>query len=282
MAQIAPSLGDLEANRDLHLEQIAAARREHCDLIVFPELSLTGYWLRDLVAEVALVPETAPLLAPLKQASRDIDIVLGLVEAGADGRSYNSAIWLSGGRVLWRHRKIYLPTYTLFDEGRDFAAGDRVAAFDSSFGRTGLLVCEDLWHPALAYLLALEGGDLLVTISSSPARGIGDTHLESEAAWRLFARTTARSHTQFVAYVGRVGVEDGHTFAGGSRVYAPDGRLLAELPALKEASATVELDRRDLRRARIISPLRRDERPDLVHRELGRILKARTGTDRPE
>ncbi len=275
LAQIAPALGDLERNRDLHLERIAAARDEGAHLVVFPELSLTGYWLHDMVSEVALDPERAPVLEPLRQASREIDLVVGLVEAGPDGRSYNTAVWLSGGGIAARHRKVYLPTYTLFDEGRYFAPGARVSAFDSRFGRTGLLVCEDMWHPALTYLLARDGSDLLVVLSSGPGRGVSEAELTSQRSWRLLGETAARFHTQFVVYVNRVGVEDGYSFAGGSYVYGPDGTLLADLPDLEEAGATVELDRREIRRVRALNPLRRDERPGLVLRELARIEEDR-------
>lgn len=279
MAQIAPALGDVERNRDLHLQCMAEARAAGARLVVFPELSLTGYWLQDLVPDVALNLETAAVLEPLRQASREIDVVFGLVEAGEDGRQYNSAVWFSEGRLIGRQRKVHLPTYTLFDEGRYFAAGTTVRTFVSPFGRTGLLVCEDLWHPALAYVLAQDGSDLLVVLSSSPGRGIetGDGQLASQHAWHLLGESAARFHTQFVVFVGRVGTEDGHTFGGGSFVYGPDGRQLAACPLLDEAAVIVDLDRRDLQRARTVSPLRRDDRPDLIRRELGRILDQRTG-----
>jgi predicted amidohydrolase len=275
LAQIAPALGDVERNRDLHLERIAAARAAGADLVVFPELSLTGYWLHDLVGEIAVDPATAEVLEPLRQAARQIDVVLGLVEAGEDGQAYNAAAWLSDGEVLAVHRKVHLPTYTLFDEGRYFAPGTRVRAFETRFGRAGLLICEDLWHPALPYLLAQDGGDLLVVLSSGPGRGIGDGELASERSWKLLGETAARFHTQFLIYVNRVGVEDGYSFTGGSFVFAPDGTLLAELPDLEEAGETVELDRREIRRIRQLSPLRRGDRPDVVFRELGRILTGR-------
>ena len=275
LAQVAPALGDLDRNRDMHLEQIEQARAAGDDLIVFPELSLTGYWLHDMVADVALDPASSSLLGPLRDVSREIDVVLGLVESGEDGHTYNTAVWLSGGRVIWRHRKVHLPTYTLFDEGRYFAPGSVVRAFDSRFGRTGLLICEDLWHPALTYVLAQDGTDLLVVLSSSPGRGVGEgnSELASQRAWHLLGEVAARFHTQFVVFVGRVGTEDGHTFGGGSCVWGPDGQCLKKCPLLEEAGVSVELDRRDLQRARTVNPLRRDDRPDLIHRELGRILE---------
>ena len=282
LAQIAPALGDVARNRDLHLDRIEAARAGGADLVVFPELSLTGYWLHDLTGEIALDPATAEVLKPLRQASTGIDVVLGLVEAGEDGEVYNSAVWLSGGEVTACHRKVHLPTYALFDEARYFAAGRTVRAFDSAFGRTGLLVCEDLWHPALPYVLAQDGSDLLVVLSSAPGRGIEAGPLASDRAWQLLGETTARFHTQFVVYVNRVGGEDGCSFTGGSFAFAPDGKLLAWLSDLEEGGETVEMDPREISRVRRISPMRRGDRPELVRRELERILagsEARTRED---
>jgi predicted amidohydrolase len=272
LAQIAPALGDLARNCELHLEQVGSARGEHADLVVFPELSLTGYWLHDMVSEVALDPETAPVLAPLRAVSRDLDIVLGVVEDGGDGRSYNTTILLRGERVAWRHRKLHLPTYTLFDEGRYFSPGNELQTFTTGGARAGLLICEDMWHSSLAWLLAQEGCDLLLVPSCGPARGPADGGIGSQHDWRLLGETAARFHAQFVVYVNRTGSEDGYTFAGGSFVYGPDGKLLAALPDIDDAGALVELDLGAINRARSVHPMRRDARPELVRRELDRLL----------
>jgi predicted amidohydrolase len=272
LAQVAPPLGDLRSSCELHLECVDAARREEADLVVFPELSLTGYWLHDLVSEVAVEPDTAAVLEPLRQASRDVDIVAGLVEDGGNGRFYNTMIWLRDGRVVWRHRKIQLPTYTLFDEGRYFTAGDQVRTFHDHATRAGILICEDMWHLSLSWLLAQDGCDLLLVPSCGPARGPADDGFGSQRDWRLLGETTARFHGQFVVYVNRTGSEDGYTFAGGSFVFGPDGSLLAELPELDDAAVTIDLDLREIARARTVHPMLRDARRELVHRELGRLL----------
>ena len=133
LAQIAPRLGQLDANVALHLEAIQRARREGAGLVAFPELSLTGYLLRDDVPEVAVTLDD-PRLSRLLRASREIDVLVGLVEEAPGHRFHNTAAYLSGGRVLHVHRKVYLPTYGMFDEGRDFAAGDRFRAFVSRRG----------------------------------------------------------------------------------------------------------------------------------------------------
>jgi predicted amidohydrolase len=150
MAQIATHLGDVDANLALHLELIEQAKSQRAELVVFPELSLTGY---------------------------------GFVEAETRHRFYIAAAYLSNGKVLHIHRKVYLPTYGLFDEGRFFAWGDQVRAFDSRFGRIGMLICEDFWHASPPYLLWLDGAEIMFLISASPGRGIsGDERLES-ARW---------------------------------------------------------------------------------------------------
>jgi len=276
LAQIAPRLGDLDANLTLHLDAIQRARRQGAGLVVFPELSLTGYLLRDDVPEVAL-PLDDPRLSRLLRASREIDVLVGLVEEAAGHRFHNAAAYLSGGQVLHVHRKVYLPTYGMFDEGRDFAAGDRFRTFAAPFGPAGLLVCEDAWHPSAPWLLAQEGAEVLFVLSSGPTRGARPKQkdVSSVAVWHRLLGTTAQFLTTFVVYVNRVGYEDGLNFGGGSIAVDPFGRELAALPALEPGLAVTDLDPEVLRRARTAYPLLRDEKLDLVRRELDRLLVRR-------
>src|SRR5262249_50868171 len=141
------------------------------ELIIFPELSLTGYHLKDHVPSVAERLD-GPVVGRLAELSRDIGIVAGFVEETSDFRFFNSAVLLDGGRVQQVHRKVYLPTYGMFDEHRYFARGGRVEAVDTRFGRLAILVCEDLWHPSTIYLAALDGALIVVCPSASPARGL--------------------------------------------------------------------------------------------------------------
>ena len=276
LAQIAPRLGDLDANLALHLDAIQRARRQGAGLVVFPELSLTGYLLRDDVPEVALRLDD-PRLSRLLRASREIDVLVGMVEEAAGHRFHNAAAYLSGGQVLHVHRKVYLPTYGMFDEGRDFAAGDRFRTFAAPFGPAGLLVCEDAWHPSAPWLLAQEGAEVLFVLSSGPTRGARPKQKEvsSVAVWHRLLGTTAQFLTTFVVYVNRVGYEDGLNFGGGSIAVDPFGRELAVLPALEPGLALTDLDPEVLRRARTAYPLLRDEKLDLVRRELDRLLVRR-------
>jgi predicted amidohydrolase len=279
LAQIAPTLGDLQRNLELHLDQIARAVRDGADVVVFPELSLTGYLLRDQVLEVATTLEAEPLRR-LAAASVEADIVAGFVEESADHRFFNAVAYFSGGRLLHLHRKLYLPTYGMLDEGRDFAPGDRLRPFQSPHGRAALAICEDLWHPTTAWLLAQDGAECLFTVSSGPTRGARpDRGVTSVAVWRGLLEVTAQFQTLFVVYVNRVGCEDGLTFGGGSMVVDPLGRVVDQLPPLEEQLLVVDLDAGALRRARATYPLLRDSRVDLVHRELERIRRRRYALD---
>ncbi len=275
LAQFAPRLGDVDANLHTILDLTAQARAQRADLAIFPELALTGYYLKDLVTDVAAQPaEDDPRFAPLLAASRDLDLVIGFVEADARHRYYIAAAYLSEGRVVHVHRKVYLPTYRLFDDARFFAPGTSLRAFNTRFGRMGILICEDAWHSSSPYVLWMDGADFLIDISASPGYGIPVSgELMNAATVNNFLRTYAELMTTFVFYSNRVGVEDGIAFWGGSRVLAPDGSLVADAPLFEETLLVTEIDTDALRRARLKLPTLRDEQSELVRHELGRIAK---------
>jgi NAD+ synthase (glutamine-hydrolysing) len=275
LAQIAPRLGDVRANLARHLEITDQARAAGADLVVFPELSLTGYDLQDLVPDVA-IRRDGDVLMRLAAAAQELDLVVGFVEEDREHRFFNAAAYLSGGAVVHVHRKLHLPTYGLFQEGREFASGDTLRAFDTRHGTVGLLLCEDVWHSPTAWLLAQQGAALVVVSANGPSRGAHPEHgLTSVRTWRDVLRVTARFHTVFVAYVNRVGCEDGLTFDGGSMVVDPLGEIVAELAPLDEAVEYVSLNAGRLRSARTVSPLLRDARIDFVHREVDRLRRLR-------
>src|SRR5690554_4021792 len=277
LAQTDAVLGDVQANLDRHLSMIEQARQADVDLLVFPELSLTGYSLQDLAYRVALNPATSPVFKPLLEASADLDLVVGFVEEDARHRFYIAAGYLSGGEIVHVHRKVYLPTYTLFEEGRFFAMGDTIRAFDTRFGRIAMLICEDFWHASPPYLAWLDGADVLVLMSASPGRGVDEGPLPASVRWvERVTQAYAGLFTTFVVHANRVGVEDGAIFYGGSLAYNPDGELLAKAPFFDEHLLTTTLDMAQIRRARIRLPLLRDERPELTARTLARILGNRT------
>ncbi len=272
VAQINPLLGNLEANLDLCEQNVRKATAQQLDLLVFPELSLTGYHVRDLVSTVALDLDS-PEMAQLKEWSQDVPLVVGFVEESVDFRFYNSAAYIAGGEVRYVHRKVYLPTYGMFDEQRYFARGDQVRAFDAPFGRASLLVCEDLWHPSTVYLAALDRALFVICPSSSPLRGISDGEVQDDNAryWELINRSYAETFGLFVIYANRVGFEDGVGFWGGSEILDPFGRRLAKGRYYEEDFITAELSLDLVRRKRVASPLLRDEDLDLTINELMRI-----------
>jgi predicted amidohydrolase len=275
LAQIAPKLGQIEANLATHEETIRRARREKASVVVFPELSLTGYLLRDQVPDVALRKD-APAWKRLLRASKEVDVVFGFVEEAPGHRFHNAAAYLSKGRILHVHRKVYLPTYGMFEEGRDFAAGDVVRSFTAPRASTGLLICEDAWHPTSAWLLVHDGAEVLIVLSSGPTRGAKPGRgITSLGVWHDLIRATAQFQTSFVVYVNRVGFEDGLNFGGGSAAVDPFGRVIATLPALTPGLAVAELDAEVLRRARTAYPLLRDDNIELVHREVVRLRQRR-------
>jgi predicted amidohydrolase len=283
LVQINTTLGDVELNLEKHLAFVEQARRDKVDLLIFPELSLTGYALQDLTPQVARRPDDDdPVFARLLKASKDLDLVVGFVEAERRHRFYIAAAYLAGGRVVHVHRKVYLPTYGLFDEGRFFAWGDSVRAFDTRFGRFGLLICEDFWHASPPYLLWLDGAELLMLVSASPGRGLASGERLESALWvERINQAYASLFTTFVAHTNRVGFEDGLNFWGGATLHDPDGKLLARGPDHEEALTLAEVNLAHLRRTRTRLPLLRDERTHLMTKELARILSPPDDTLNP-
>lgn len=272
LAQIAPQLGDVAANLQMHLDAIRDARERAVDLLIFPELSLTGYALGDRAFDVAIRAAAGdPTFDRLLAASADVDLVISFVEIDERLRHYISAVYLSGGRLIHRHRKLYLPTYGLFNESRIFTRGESVRAFDTRFGRVGLLICEDFWHASLPYLLWQDGADLLILISASVEHGLGESVSTSEKVLAL-NKAYALLFTNFVLHVNQTGQDAIGNYWGGSTIYGPDATLLVEGPRDEAGVVVGEIDTALLHPARRSLPLLRDERADLTARELGRIL----------
>lgn len=279
LAQIKTKLGDVCANLDHHLEYIEQAANQGVQLLVFPELSLAGYALLDLAPTVARKPVPSdPTFGPLLKASLRMDLVVGFVDEDVRHRFYISAAYLSQGETVHVHHKVYLPTYGLFDEGRFFAWGDSIRAFDTRWGRVGLLICEDFWHASPPYLLWLDGADLMLFCSASPGRGLGQSD-KLESAWWVehVNRAYASLFTAFVAHSNRIGFEDGLHFWGGSTVFDPNGELVVQGPYQQESLVVTQLDLDQVRRTRTRLPLLRDERHALVRREIERITAGDIG-----
>jgi predicted amidohydrolase len=285
LAQLYPRLGDVPANLAAHLTAIIDASANGAGLVVFPELSLTGYFLKDQVPEVAM-RLASPEIDALRAASMvgRIDIVAGLILESDAHQFYNASVYISGGDIVHVHRKVYLPTYGLFDEQRYVSAGDRFRSFDVALGgrtehrwRAGILICEDLWHPTAASLLARQGLDLLICPSASPGRGVLQGEgVGTAGSYDVMTRTYAQLFTTYVLYCNRSGFEDGVGFWGGSRVVDPAGVVSASLDGAHDAVLMHALDRSAVRRARVAYPLLRDERNDVNDAETDRLRRRHT------
>lgn len=264
LAQIDCRLGDVESNAARHLEWIERARETGVDLLVFPELSLTGYRLLHLTPRVAL-PLGSPVLqrlADAADAAGAMHVLLGFVEEGETG-VHNSTVLVAGGKAVHVHRKLYLPTYGLFQEARFFAAGRRLEPAQLPWGKAGVLICEDLWHPELSRRLAVAGVKLVICPSAGPGR-VGSGPLpESHEGWETITRATALLSTCWVVYCNRVGWEEGSFYAGGSHIVRPGGEVAGRSPFLEEHLLVAEMDLRDCDRVRWRLPLLDDERFDI-------------------
>lgn len=273
IAQFAPVIRATAANA---ATIAAAARDAAADLLVTPELALSGYDPGDAVHDLA-----APLALGSRLRMDALDsapghLLVGLPER-ATGGPFNSAVVLRAGTVLFRHRKLYLPTYGMFDEGRWFGRGRLVDTWTHPSGWCiGVLICEDFWHPSLTWLLAIQGIDLLVVMSAAPGRGVWQGGAQGAFAsadiWERIARTSAQLYGIYVALANRTGVEGGVTFAGGSLVVAPDGTVVVRGDDVADATLVADLKRSDLDRAHRPCAHARDEDPTLVLRELKRII----------
>ena len=242
-----------------HLE----ALRPHApQVVVLPEAALTGYFLQGGVRELALTRhELLELLVGVYEKvgwEGVLDVVVGFYERDA-GAYYNSAAYLElPHRVVHVHRKVFLPTYGVFDEERYLARGRRVEAFRTRFGRAALLICEDFWHSITATIAALDGAEVIYVPSASPARGYQGGYPETVARWRTLAQAVAAEHGLYVVVASLVGFEGGKGMSGGSLVVGPDGRILAEAPLFEEAALLFPLDRERIPPVRYDSPLLSD------------------------
>jgi predicted amidohydrolase len=263
LAQVDARLGELEANVEHHLEWIERARREGVELLVFPELSLTGYRLLHLTPRVSLQPDRSPWIERLRAAAPEMAVLLGCVEEDERGFLFNTALMLAGGEIVHRHRKLYLPTYGIFQEGRFFGEGRRLELARLFGNPFGVLICEDFWHSDPGEKLARAGAKLLCVMSASPGRIGADAMPPSQEAWESLTRASALLNTTWVLYCGRVGWEEGTFYTGGSHIVRPGGELLARAPYLDEHLLVADVDLREVDRLRWRLPILAAERSDI-------------------
>lgn len=279
VAQIESRLGDLEANLRKHVEVIDAARAAGVELLLFPEMSLTGH-SAGADALVLAIGCDHRFVGEIARASADMCTVFGLIEERPAAQFHNAAVAVRNGRTIFVHRKINLATYGRLEDGKHFAAGRHVDTFalDARW-RAGVMICADAWNPALVHLAALQGATLLLVPVSSAIEAVGG-EFDNPLGWETNLRFHALTYGLPVLMANRVGAEGDLTFWGGSRILDPFGRLLATATGRGEALVPADLDFDAVRRARYLLPTLRDANLPLVQRELDRL--AAQGTKPPE
>ncbi|MEO6835385.1 MAG: nitrilase-related carbon-nitrogen hydrolase [Candidatus Tumulicola sp.] len=233
------------------------------DLVVFPEAALTGYFLEGAVYDLALSASrfASDLTSAWREARGDaeVDLVAGFFENDG-GTYYNSALYAhvgrDGERIVHVHRKLFLPTYGVFDEERFLSRGRKLGVFETHFGKMSILICEDAWHAIVPTIAAVKGARVLLVPSASPGRGIeGEGELTSVTRWREMLISAAIEHGVFVVYAGLTGFEGGKGMTGNSCVIDPRGAILVQAPAAQACIVRADLDLREIDLARASLPL---------------------------
>jgi len=234
LAQVSPKLN--RSNIDMHLQEIKSCK---ADVIVFPELSLNGYMLQDKVYEDAFNLEELDCFV---QASHSIDIVLGCA-LRQDHRIFNAGIYFSKGEIKHVHHKVHLPNYGMFEEARYYFKGESIDFFETLYGNTALVVCEDLWRGESIAVLSAQKPDIIYVIANSPARDFQEEGLLIKDQWSSILKTTALLCGSYVIFVNRVGFEDGIGFWGSSMIVTPSGEIEEELVSFEAETKVFELNK---------------------------------------
>jgi predicted amidohydrolase len=272
LAQAASVLGDVDANLLRATEIITHAASEGSDLVVFPELFLTGYALGRVDEDLTMSADD-PRLKALSAVVPQTDVLIGLYEDGLGVHNYNSAAYYDASGLVHTHRKLYLPTYDVFEERKHFSPGQSMRAYDTRNGRMATLICNDAWQPQLAFLAVQDGARVLLMPTNSAQSRFPERY-DSRTYWRDISVFYARMFECYVVFVNRVGEEAEHLrFWGGSHVVDPWGEIVCELPEHEEAFVTTEINLANVRKRRREVPLVREARLGLLAREATRLAE---------
>ena len=271
--QFSPVLGNLDKNLDFHVKKIEKAIEDNVDLIVFPELSISGYHLKDIVYEISLKPDSK-IFEDLKSLSKKINIIIGAPYEETKGIIYNSAIVFSKGEIIHIHNKVQLPNFGMFEEAMIFKSDDKFIPFELGGLKIGILICREILFPHFAYLYFIQKTDFIIGISNSPHRGINKDGFSSLKLWEKSGWVYSNLYHQNFLYVNRVGFEDGIGWPGGSFFIPSGSGIEKQAKFFEEDEIDIELDINKTRRSRIISNNSRDEKPEIMLNELKRILNA--------
>jgi predicted amidohydrolase len=261
LAQVDATLGDVEANVARARHTLGEAGHLGAELTVFPELQLSGYAL------ATTNRDTARSVDELAELADDSTAVWAFHERAGE-RTFNSAAYFQDGSLVHVHRKLYLTDYPPFSEDVSYAPGETMRAFDTSFGRAAILICNDAWQAALPFLAVHDGAQILLVPACSSTAVV-----EAETYWRELTRFYARMLQCYVVFVNRVGSEGDFTFWGGSHVVDPWGEVVAEARRFEEELLVADVDVERVEERRLELPLVRNPRLDLLAAEIQRLRK---------
>ena len=260
LAQMSCKIGDKKHNMNKMKQKVEEAKKRDANIIIFPELSLTGYSTRDLAYELA-EPIPGPSVKLLEEITkkRNIHMIFGMLERSEKARAvlYNTAVLLGPKGFIGKYRKMHLPTHSVFEEKRYFRLGYQAPVFETEIGKLGLTICYDVFFPEISRLLRLKAAQFIICISASPAR--------RRKFFEVLTTARAIENTVFLAYVNLVGVENGLQFWGGSRLIAPNGNIITQAKYDEEDVTIGNVDYADLERIETFVPTLRDLRPELFN-----------------
>lgn len=280
LAQINPASGDVQANLETHIDYIQRSIDAGADLIVFPELSLSGETLGPEAEDVSLAAGS-PAVNAILQLSDQIDIVVGVNERSETSLydRYNAAFYFSERTLVHRHRKLFLVNYAVFEEAKHYAPGYNLQAFDTRLGRVCMLVCNDVWHAPSPYIAALDGAEILIVPTNS-ARGTLKNRLDIPTTWEHMNRAYSAMLGFYTIFVNRVGTRRDmygeYPYWGGSEIIDAQGQVVVKAPYDEEALMFGEIDTAEVSLQRYRAPLVRDARLWLYQQEIDRLAVKRS------
>lgn len=259
LGQISCKVGDKKHNLETMNKIVNQAKQRKADLVAFPELSLTGYVVRDRAYELAELVPNGPSVHQIEEIANkgNVHVIFGMIEKSAKASAvlHNTAVLIGPRGYIGKYQKMYLPTHSVFEEKRYFRPGYQIPVFETEIGKLGMFICYDVYFPEVARMLSLKGAKLIVCISASPSvrRGFFET----------LTAARAMENTVFVAFVNLAGIEDGLQFWGGSRIIAPSGNVISQAKYDEDDLISARINYSDLTRVQAWIPTLRDLRPEI-------------------
>lgn len=261
LAQISSRVGDKEHNIKEMEKKIKQAKRKGANLVIFPELALTGYVCRDLVYELAEPVPRGPSIRQITDIAKreNVHTIFGMVEQSAKASAvlHNTAVLIGPRGFIGKYQKMHLPTHSIFEEKRYFRQGYQTPVYETNIGKLGMIICYDIYFPEITRLMRLKGSQLIVCISASPS-----TRREF---FEVLTAARAIENTVFLAFTNLVGIEDGLQFWGGSRLITPSGNIIAQAKYDEEDLIVAKINYSDMKRVEAFVPTLRDLRPELFN-----------------